>query len=656
MATDAYEKLKATLKRRFGNDSKVVKSVENLETKADSLEHKQALEVEIKASGADQDPDVREAAQELLDRLKAQPGGEQHIQNAVGNYIAQADRGGTAIVNIVKYEHVLPRKVDRTVEEEAKRLLEDLPLDRVPGAAPPLPGSVGPPIDPNPLFVGREEDLKTLAAEVKAGSSAAGPVKTVCISGLGGVGKTQVASEFAHRYGRYFRGGIYWLNLSDPSAVAEEIAVCGGAGAMNLRGDFDRLPLDDRVREVKAEWQNELPRLLVLDNCEDGRLLRACRPTTGGCRVLITSRGTFRDPALAVVSVELEVLDRQDSVELLRGRCPDVPLEEAGLIAIAEELGDLPLALDLAGRYLYTYRYRITPFEYVEELRAVEPLNHRSLRQSEGYSPTDHELDVGRTFVVSYERLDGDDPTDRMAVRLLARAARFAPEEPIERSLLLSTVEDDVGSEEGFDDVPADYRREDALRRLVELGLVGESEVGPVRMHRLVASFARREIEDEEAQADVARAVANEAMDVARNNQPVKLTGLLPHLRHVTGTLSDREDETAYHARFALGSALVQLESYAEAVPLLERAVAFITAHAGSTHWVTMRQRNDLGIAMEGAGDVEGALMVYEEVLEDQERELGPARLRRPVRRHPRPQRSRLGPQRRRYYSRVFHK
>jgi hypothetical protein len=100
LATDAYEKLKATLRRRFGDDSDVVEAVDKLEQKPDSKGRKQTLQEEVEASGADQDPEVREAAQELLDQVKAQPGGEQHIQNAIGSYIAQADRGSTAAVNV----------------------------------------------------------------------------------------------------------------------------------------------------------------------------------------------------------------------------------------------------------------------------------------------------------------------------------------------------------------------------------------------------------------------------------------------------------------------------------------------------------------------------------------------------------------------------
>ncbi|QIN84281.1 tetratricopeptide repeat protein [Rubrobacter tropicus] len=553
--------------------------------------------------------------------MSGQQGPHQHGQ---GDYWAQADRGSTAIVNVIRYEHVRPQEPDPALLEDCRALLEDLPLDHVPAAAPPPPGSKEPPIDPNPLFIGREEDLKALAAEVKASSTAAGPVKTVCVSGIGGVGKTQLAGEFAHRYGRFFCGGVYWLNLSRPDAAAEEIANCGGAGAMDLRGDFDRLPLNDKVRAVKAAWLNELPRLLVLDNCEDAEALRACRPTTGGCRVLLTSRGVFGDPALAVVALELEVLDREQSVELLRSRCPGLELEEDDLVAVAKELGDLPLALDLAGRFLYEYRDIVSPSGYVEQLRAVEPVNHPSLRRTEGYSPTDHELDVGRTFVVSYQRLDQEDPTDRLAIRLLARAARFAPGEPIERDLLLATLGDSNGSDEPTEGASDAYRRIDALRRLTGLGLVRESEAGLVSMHRLVASFARREVEDGEAQDDVVRAVAREAIDAAEANRPSVLTRLLPHLRHVTGVLEDRQDETAYMARFALGASFLKLGSYAEAVPLLEGAVKYNTAHSGPTAWVTMRQRSDLGVAMNRSGDIDGALEVFNAVLTDQERELGP--------------------------------
>lgn len=99
-AIDAYTRLKMALRQKFGGDSEVVKSVEGLEVKPDSEGRRMTLEEELEASGADGDPELRALAQELLDRLNAQPGGEQHIQNASGSYIAQADRGSTAEVNV----------------------------------------------------------------------------------------------------------------------------------------------------------------------------------------------------------------------------------------------------------------------------------------------------------------------------------------------------------------------------------------------------------------------------------------------------------------------------------------------------------------------------------------------------------------------------
>jgi|SRR5215213_3213840 len=96
---DSYNGLKGALKRRFGNDSDVVEAVYKLEQKPDSEDDKIALQRKMEAARADEDPDIRQAAQQLLEQLQMQPGGEQHIQHAHGSYIAQADRGSTATVD-----------------------------------------------------------------------------------------------------------------------------------------------------------------------------------------------------------------------------------------------------------------------------------------------------------------------------------------------------------------------------------------------------------------------------------------------------------------------------------------------------------------------------------------------------------------------------
>ncbi len=98
--SDAYEGLKNLLKKKFGLQSEVVQAVQALEAKPESSARKKVLEEEVTEVKADQDPDLRNAAQMLLKQVRMQPGGEQHVQNAIGSYIAQAEQGSTANVNV----------------------------------------------------------------------------------------------------------------------------------------------------------------------------------------------------------------------------------------------------------------------------------------------------------------------------------------------------------------------------------------------------------------------------------------------------------------------------------------------------------------------------------------------------------------------------
>ena len=100
MFVDAYNGLKTLLKKKFGEQSRVVQSVAFLEDMPTSEASKALVHEAVVAAKADQDPELQQAAQALLDQVQAQPGGEQHIQNAIGSYIAQADRGSMASVNI----------------------------------------------------------------------------------------------------------------------------------------------------------------------------------------------------------------------------------------------------------------------------------------------------------------------------------------------------------------------------------------------------------------------------------------------------------------------------------------------------------------------------------------------------------------------------
>ncbi|MBV7331408.1 hypothetical protein KFU94_24860 [Chloroflexi bacterium TSY] len=324
-----------------------------------------------------------------------------------------------------EFEPVLvPVSVISTPQSPIEHAL--LPIEDIPAPSALPAGSIMP-LSKNPLFVGREQDLRSLAQTLNFSDAAAvSQVETAATTGLGGIGKTQLACEFVHRYGQFFSGGVFWLSFDNADSIPAEIAACGGVGALDLRPNFGQYSLNEQARLVQAAWREPIPRLLIFDNCEQLELLTRWRPTSGGCRIIVTSRRGDWEPTLGVKMLALGVLSRAESLSLLLSHCPGA--DEEIVDAIAEELGDLPLALHLAGSHLRRYP-RIAPAVYLEQLRDPQLLHHSSM-QGEGFSPTGHIQHVGRTFALSYDRLNPQNETDARAIKLLVHAAHFAPGEP----------------------------------------------------------------------------------------------------------------------------------------------------------------------------------------------------------------------------------
>ena len=99
---DGYASLRGLLKRKFGDDGSVAKAVQGLEDNPASEGRKQVLNEELNTAHAAQDPDVLKLAKELLTALQDYPGGAQHVQQATGSFISQADRNSMATVNVNK--------------------------------------------------------------------------------------------------------------------------------------------------------------------------------------------------------------------------------------------------------------------------------------------------------------------------------------------------------------------------------------------------------------------------------------------------------------------------------------------------------------------------------------------------------------------------
>ncbi|MEE8535823.1 MAG: tetratricopeptide repeat protein, partial [Kiloniellales bacterium] len=527
-------------------------------------------------------------------------------------------RGATVIQKSTIYQYAEPAPVDADTLATANDRLAELPLATIPAPAPLPPGSRMP-IGHNPLFVGREADLKALAGTLKKGDTAA-VGQIAAATGLGGIGKTQLASEFVHRYGQYFLGGVFWLSFADPDAIGAEVASCGGVGSLDLRPDFGNLPLDDQLRLVLAAWQSPLPRLLVFDNCEDEAVLARWRPPTGGSGVLLTSRRAGWSKGLGVDAIRLRVLSRDESRTLLRKHRPELTADDPDLTAIAEELGDLPLALHLAGGFLERYQHADfgTPAAYLAQLRRPDLLEHRSLTAGD-LSPTGHEQHVARTFALSYDRLDPADPTGALALALLARAACFAPGEPIPRELLRSSLS------LAEDDGDASIRTEDALGQLIALGLLEAQDDGALVLHRLLERYVRSEMTDEaEAQTAVEETVLAEARRLNQAGYPAPLAAWQPHLRAVAAAAATGGGERAGDLYNSLGYHLKMVADFAGARAAYERALAINEAAFGPDHPNVATVVNNLGLVLQTLGDLAAARVAIERALAIDEAAFGP--------------------------------
>jgi|HigsolmetaAR202D_1030399.scaffolds.fasta_scaffold00069_47 Tfp pilus assembly protein PilF len=486
-----------------------------------------------------------------------------------------------------------------------------LPIDYVPEPLP-LPPRSYMPLKPNPLFVGREAELKQIAKALQEGTTSV----IAAATGMGGIGKTQLASEFVHRYGYFFLGGVFWLSFADADSVEAEIAACGQY--LNIP-NYREMKVPDLVAHVQQCWQEPTPRLLVFDNCEDEDLLLKYRPSSGGSRVLVTSRRQWWDSSIGLYELRLDELPREQSVGLLRKFRPDLSSDDPDLNMLAATLGDLPLALHVAGSYLKRYEVSVSPAQYLQKLRSA-PLQEFALRGLKK-APTGHELDLILTLAASYERLESNDPTNLLAKEILAHIAHFAFGEPILRRFIFQAVEKLLPEEE------PDLFFEDALIRLAELGLLERESKDTIRLHRLIAAFVLKHNNVLSAQKTVEQILIDEANHLLHTGYPIQLQSISTHLRHAQQQADERSDLLAADLAHALGSTEHRLINYATARPLFKRALELYEQLLGTEHEHAVTCLANLADLLRDQSEYQEAQRLFETVLPVYERLLGPKHL-----------------------------
>lgn len=512
-------------------------------------------------------------------------GNENIFNNQAPNQGAQGQFHGTVIIN---NGHASPPDlpplplIDRVAARARFAKLASDTNDQIPRPAEMLPPGSRMLFESNQVFTGRESELRKLAKLIASGDA------NVISTGIGGVGKTSVAVEFAWRYSGYFPGGVFWLNCAEATNIPAEIAACGGAGGMRLHS-FDALKPKDQVELVRSEWALDIPRLLIFDNCEDPQLLKQFRPRGGACRVLVTSRNVVWPATLRAATLPLEVLTSGESAALLKTLCPRLMQPEA--TQVAEALGWLPLALHLAGSYLD--RYGTPVDDYLKALGSPELLDHPSMiGRGMKDRPTDRELHVAKAFALSFDQLRSAEPVDVAAVALLARAACLAPGEPFPQALLEAALPVSESDEAAGND------RTDGLNRLLELGLIERAAKNALKLHRLIAAFvqAMNKDKDMEAQAAVDETIYAEAHHLNDTDTPATYNDIQAHLRVVADRALERKDERAADLAFELMRYLTLAGQYDEAIMYCEKAIVLYEQRLGPYALKTIRGLNALGV------------------------------------------------------------
>jgi len=313
-------------------------------------------------------------------------------------------------------------------------------------------------------FIGRARPLEELAQGL-LGEGVVAITQIHAIHGLGGVGKTQLAARYARTHRRAY-DVIWWLRAEQPATLRADLAGLAFAlGVVDVGADDDEAPAASRHwLERNSRW------LLVFDNATAPEAIAELVPEGEGGHVLITSRAHADWRALHAEPLQLDVWERGESLDFLTDRTGE---DDRGVMeAVADALGDLPLALEQAAAY--RNKQAITLAVYADRLRDRAP-ELFAAGKPPGYQHT-----VATVWAMAFEQVANDE----VAADLLGMCACMAPER-IPRELL-----------DAFADhfrTPGVTAREvgEATELLLGYALLTPAGEQTVDMHRLVGQLAR---------------------------------------------------------------------------------------------------------------------------------------------------------------------
>ncbi len=448
-------------------------------------------------------------------------------------------------------------------------------------------------------FVGRSQEMEILHQKLQQDNS----VVISIIAGMGGVGKTELALQYAqyHCQKSTYPGGICWWDADQEEISTQIVNFAGSRLGLNPPHNFD---FKTQVEYCWGHWDSG-DVLLVLDDVvayED--IQDYLPPSPSQFKILITTR--HKDLLRYSQRLDLDVLEPEVGEELLiayigQSRWNREVKEGKGICA---DLRYLPLGIELVGRYL-DRKQDLS----LKKMRQRLSLEHRSLTSH--YGDMTAQRGVKAAFELSWKKLN--EKQQRLACLLSLFALAPIPWSAVEQCL----PEEDEES------------LEDNLDYMVNLNLLERKGQGIYQLHQLIREFfqSRGAVLGEDLKESVCRvmvAVAKEIPETPTLKDIEIFTPLIPHLKEVATVLIDWiQDEDLVSPFVGLGRFYEGQGAYEKARPWYEECLSVTRSRLGEEHPHVAISLNNLAYLYNSQGRYTEAEPLYKQALDIAEITLG---------------------------------
>lgn len=504
----------------------------------------------------------------------------------------------------------------RLDDQETRQLLEASLTALTPHWSVPYPR--------NPFFTGREEVLNALHTQL--GVEQEGVLtRSSALSGLGGVGKTQIALEYAYRYSLEY-SAVFWIGAETEEQIVSNLLRVASVLQLPQRTEQDQ----QRVVAAVQRWLSAHNQwLLIWDNVENLALLDRFLPSIRHGAMLITTR--HQTLGTLTQSMELSSMDEEEAMlfllrrakrlrpeannEQVRQFAQRLPVEYAAAAELLRIMDRLTLALDQAGAYIEE-----TECGFSGYLRRYEQ-QHMRLLDRRGVLGGDHPHSVATTFRLASECVE----QEQGAADLL-RVCAFLHVEAIPEELFVEGAAHLGPTLASLASDPFQFDRAIATLRSLSL-LQRQPETRTLSLHRLVQTVIRAQMSEQEQNMWIRRMGAALAAIFPRVTSQVweQCERLLPHVLAIEMAMLDQAG-TRELARVLRKTAdyLRDRAQYEQAEPLYQRALRILESEQGSECWSELAYTlNNLAILYFVRGQYERAEPLYRRSLHIQEQAIG---------------------------------